>query len=54
MSEKIGCPNCTNGNITESWMTGDGQPGVAVEIHSETRECDFCNGTGEINEAKLP
>lgn len=52
-TDTIGCPNCTDGTVTESCMTGDGQPNVPVEIHTRERECDFCDGTGSILEDRL-
>jgi len=51
--DQIGCPFCTNGTVQEAHLTGDGQPNVPVEIHTETKECDFCDGRGTIQEDEL-
>jgi len=50
---KIGCPFCTGGTVTETQMTGDGQPNVPVEIHTKEYECEFCDGSSQIDEEKL-
>lgn len=50
---KIGCPFCSNGKVTETYITGDGQPNVPVEVHTETNACEFCGGEGSIPESKL-
>ena len=50
---KIPCPDCTDGTYIETYMTGDGQPGVPVEIHKIEKECKFCDGTGKVDEEML-
>ena len=53
MPRTLGCPNCTGGTVQVAWMTGDGQPGVPVEVSTDERECDLCDGTGKIEESAL-
>lgn len=47
-NETMPCPFCTDGEISETFLIGDGQQGVKTRIESETKTCPSCEGTNEI------
>jgi len=52
--DRLGCPLCTGGTQTRSYLIGDGQPGVDTQVRSTTIECRFCSGSGMIDSDRIP